>query len=144
MQDNQVILAGYLGSKPELRYLPSGTPIANVRMAQSYEYEKNRRTEEHTNWFNLVFYGDLAAVAMKFNKGDNIHVTAVLEQRQWEAKTGGKRTVYEVVVHKCHRIASLTEASTPKDKTGQSCPDSDLMRDQEIQRAYESDDEWVI
>jgi single-strand DNA-binding protein len=143
MQENQIILAGYLAGKPELRYLPSGTPVANVRLAQSYEYEKDRNAKEHTNWFNLVFYGDLAAVAMKFNKGDNIHVTAVLEQRQWEAKTGGKRTVYKVVVHKCHRIASLTEPGKPNGKNGQSHPDSDLTRDQEMRRAYESDD-WVI
>jgi single-strand DNA-binding protein len=147
MQDNQVILAGYLGDKPELRYLPSGTPVANVCLAQSYEYEyecdKDRKTEGHTNWFNLVFYGGLAAVAMKFNKGDNIHVTAVLERRQWETKTGGKRTVYEVIVHKCHRIASLAEPDKPTGNDGQSHPDSDLMREQEMPGAYGSDD-WVI
>ena len=143
MQYNQVILAGYLGDKPELQYLTSGMPVAKVRLAQRYECPRDEKTEEHTNWFNLVLYGDLVPVAMKFNKGDNIHVTAVLEQGQWEPKTGGKRTVYEVVVRKCHRIASLTEPNKTDEENGQSHPDSDLMRDEERQRACESDD-WVI
>jgi single-strand DNA-binding protein len=51
MTENQFILAGYLGSKPELRYLPTGTPVANVRLAQSYRLQG--KSEERTNWFNL-------------------------------------------------------------------------------------------
>jgi single-strand DNA-binding protein len=144
MQENLLILAGYLGGKPELRYLPSGTPVANVRMAQSYEFKKDNRTEEHTNWFNLVFYGNLADVAMKFQKGENIHVSARLEQRQWEAKTGTKRTVYEVVVHKCHRVANLSEGSEIPDKKEPLPSNSDAVNGQDSQHVHESDDEWVI
>ena len=144
MQENLLILAGYLGSKPELRYLPSGTPVANVRLAQSYEFKKDNRTEEHTNWFNLVFYGNLADIAMRFAKGENIHVTARLEQRQWEAKTGTKRTVYEVVVQKCHRVASPTGRCEPRGREEHSVPDPDLMQSQDLEHAQETDDEWVV
>lgn len=38
MQKNRIELAGYLGAKPSVRYLPSGTPVANVRMAEGYRY----------------------------------------------------------------------------------------------------------
>jgi single-strand DNA-binding protein len=116
MTENQFILAGYLGAKPELRYLPAGTPVANVRLAQSYTLKGN--CEERTNWFNLVFYGNIATVAMKFEKGDNIHVTAFLEHREWETKAGSKRHTYEVVVKTCHRIAGVKEASPEKDHAG--------------------------
>src|SRR6266496_1166675 len=144
MQEYLLILAGYLGGKPELRYLPSGTPVANVRLAQSYEFKKDNRTEEHTNWFNLVFYGNLADVAMKFDKGENIHVSARLEQRQWEAKTGTKRTVYEVVVHKCHRVASLTQGSEYPGKHETLTPNTSTEHGQDSQYAHGTDDEWVI
>ena len=38
MQKNRIELAGYLGGKVTVRYLPSGTPVANVRMAEGYRY----------------------------------------------------------------------------------------------------------
>jgi len=69
--ENQFIVAGYLGSKPELRQLPSGTDVANARLAQSYMLLG--KNEERTNWFNLTFYGKLAHVAMQFEKGQHPH-----------------------------------------------------------------------
>ena len=143
MQENQLILAGYLGTKPEVRYLPSGTPVANARLAQSYEYTKDGKPLEHTNWFSLVFYGDLAAIALKFEKGENIHVTARLEQRQWEAKTGSKRTVYEVVVHKCHRIAGVSAVQNPNEKQTVTL-DEVATRNEGSLYEDEPNDDWVV
>ena len=141
MTENQFIVAGYLGSKPELRYLPSGTPVANVRLAQSYTL--SGKPEERTNWFNLVFYGNLAHVAMKFEKGDNIHLIAFLEHREWESKAGSKKHTYEVVVKKCHRIASSTEQST----SAQEGIESNLCAAQHLEGVAvinQTDDEWVV
>ncbi len=140
MTENQFIVAGYLGSKPELRYLPSGTPVANVRLAQSYTL--NGKPEERTNWFNLVFYGNLAHVAMKFEKSDNIHVIAFLEHREWETKAGSKRNTYEVVVKKCHRIASVTEQSTSAEEDVES--NIGVAQRLESVLADQTDDEWVV
>lgn len=112
MQDNFFIVAGYLGTKPEVRYLPSGTPVANARLAQTMKFQKDGESKEHTNWFNLVFYGDkLAEVALTYEKGDNVHITGVVEHRQWETPGGAKRSVYEVSVRRCHRIAGYDDAA---------------------------------
>jgi len=63
MQKNRIELAGYLGGRPSVRHLPSGTPVANVRMAESYRYtDRNNQTQEHTNWHSVVFYGELADI----------------------------------------------------------------------------------
>src|SRR5713226_309391 len=142
MTENQFILAGYLGSKPELRYLPAGTPVANVRLAQSYTLKGN--TEERTNWFSLVFYGKIADIAMKFEKGDNIHVTAFLEHREWETKAGSKRNTYEVVVKKCHRIAGAVRlrSGAEEDNLG---PDSSTAQGTEgVLANSQTDDGWVV
>src|SRR5204862_4990564 len=88
------------------------------------------KNEERTNWFNLTFYGKLAHVAMQFEKGDNIHITAFLEHREWETKAGGKRNTYEVVVKKCHRIAR-TKAQTPDTEKDNLGPDSRTAHDTE-------------
>ncbi len=142
MTENQFILAGYLGSKPELRQIPGGTDVANVRLAQSYMLLG--KNEERTNWFNLTFYGKLAHVAMQFEKGDNIHITAFLEHREWETKAGGKRNTYEVVVKKCHRIASARAQSHAAEE-GNLGPDSSTMQGTEgVLARSQTDDGWVV
>ena len=110
MQSNRFELTGYLGAKPQARNLASGTPVANARLGQTYQYGTKGGTDKRTNWFNLTFYGELSTVALSFEKGDNIHVIGTIQQRQFTPKDGSTRSVYEVVVQKCHRIARLGAA----------------------------------
>jgi single-strand DNA-binding protein len=107
MQRNRLEVVGYLAAKPATRFLPSGTPIANVRLGESYRYQDpDGKPQQHTNWHNLSFYGDLSRVAMTFDKGDNIFVEGTIEQRQFTPKGDGvQRIVHEVVVRNCHLIA---------------------------------------
>jgi single-strand DNA-binding protein len=114
MQRNRLEVVGYLAAKPALRYLPSGTPVANVRLGESYRYQDgDGKPQQHTNWHNLSFYGDLSRVATTFEKGDNIFVEGTIEQRQFTPKGDGvQRIVHEVVVRNCHLIAALRGATT--------------------------------
>jgi single-strand DNA-binding protein len=106
MQKNQIELAGFLGAKPTQRVLPSGTKVANVRLAEGYRYtdRQTKNQREHTNWHNLVFYGVLADIAGTFEKGENIYVEGSLQTRQFTPKDGSQRTVYEIIVKTCHLI----------------------------------------
>ena len=107
MQRNRFEVAGYLGAKPALRSLPSGTQVANVRLGESYRYQDGEgKWQQHTNWHNLSFYGDLSRVAMTFDKGDNIFLEGTIEQRQFTPKGDGvQRVVNEIVVRYCHLVA---------------------------------------
>lgn len=145
MQENFFILAGYLGAKPEVRYLPSGTPVANARIAQSMKFQKDGQFYEHTNWFNLVFYGDkLVEVALSYEKGDNIHVTGALEHRQWETSAGGKRNVYEVAVRRCHRIADYAAESQASQPATAVTEPTDDMKVNGNGNLLDDNDDWVI
>lgn len=114
MQRNRLEVVGYLATKPALRYLPSGTPVANVRLGESYRYQDGEgKPQQHTNWHSLSFYGELSRVAASFEKGDNIFVEGTIEQRQFTPKGDGvQRIVHEVVVRNCHLIAVLRGATT--------------------------------
>ena len=106
MQKNRIEVAGYLAAKPELRYLPSGTPVANARVAEGYRFtDRNNQAQEHTNWHSLVFYGDLADIATSYDKGDNILVEGTLQTRKFTPRDGSTRTVYEVVGRTVFQIA---------------------------------------
>lgn len=105
MQKNRIELAGYLAAKPEIRYLPSGTPVANARLAEGYRYkDRNEQLQEHTNWHSIVFYGELSEIAIGFDKGDNVFVEGTLQTRKFTPRDGSQRTVYEVVARSAHQI----------------------------------------
>jgi single-strand DNA-binding protein len=106
MQKNQIELAGYLAAKPSVRLLPSGTKVANARLAEGYQYNdrQSKTSREHTNWHSLVFYGVLAEIAVTYEKGDNICVEGSLQARQFTPKDGSERTVHEIIVKSCHAI----------------------------------------
>ena len=114
MQKNRIEVAGYLAAKPVVRYLPSGTPVANARIGESYTFKDgDGKSQKHTNWHSLSFYGDLSAVALTLDKGDNIFVEGSIEQRQFTpAKDGIQRTIQEIVVRACHLIAPPRPTTT--------------------------------
>lgn len=111
MQNNRFQVAGYLAAKPELRFLPSGTKVANARLGESYRFKgKDQKIETHTNWHRLTFYNELADIAVGFEQGDNLFAEGSLQQRQFTPADGSKRTVAEIVVKSCHLIASSRNA----------------------------------
>jgi single-strand DNA-binding protein len=121
MQKNRIELAGYLADKPQVRYMPSGTPVANVRMAEGYRYtDRNNQGQEHTNWHSLVFYGDLADIAVTYEKGENIFVEGTLQTRKFTPKDGSPRTVYEIIARSVYLIAKpRTTKEAPADNAPQ-------------------------
>lgn len=107
MQMNRVVIAGYVSKTPEVLHLPSGTPVAHVRVGESVRLSDGaKETWEHTNWHRLRFYGKLADVALALKKGDNVCADGRIEQRPFIARDGSKpRTMHEIVVSQCHVIA---------------------------------------
>jgi single-strand DNA-binding protein len=120
MQKNRIELAGFLAARPELRYLPSGTPVANARLAEGYRYtDRSGQAQEHTNWHSLVFYGDLAEVAVGYDKGDNIFVEGTLQTRKFTPRDGSPRTVHEVIARTVYQIMKPRSA---KEAPGDNAP----------------------
>jgi single stranded DNA-binding protein len=109
MQENRFQLAGYLAAKPTLSYLPSTMPVANVRLGQSYRFTRDDKPAEHTNWFSLVFYGDLATLAAELEKGTNLYVEGTFDQRPYVGQDKCKRHIYEVSVHKFFVIGNVAQ-----------------------------------
>jgi single-strand DNA-binding protein len=98
---NKVILIGNLGADPEIRYLPSGDPVANLRLAtsESWKDRESGETKERTEWHNVVIFGKLAEVAKSYlHKGSRIYVEGKLRTRKWQAQDGQDRYTTEVVI----------------------------------------------
>ena len=102
---NDCKLAGFIGSAPELRFLPSGVPVTNMRVGQSYVYtDAKQQSHRKTNWFSVVTYGPVAEIAKTFKKGDNIILDGQLETREWQGQDGSKRKVVEVIARNIGKL----------------------------------------
>lgn len=96
---NKVMIIGNLGRDPELRYTPSGTPIASFSVAcgrTRVTPDGDRR--EETEWFNVVAWNKLAETYSQYlTKGQKVYVEGRLQTRSWEGQDGQKRSRVEVV-----------------------------------------------
>lgn len=95
---NKVILIGNLGRDPELRYLPSGDAVANLRIATTDKFkDKNGDMQEVTEWHTVAFFGKTAEVCGQYlKKGSQIYVEGSLRTRKWQDKEGNDRYSTEV------------------------------------------------
>jgi single-strand DNA-binding protein len=93
---NRVILAGNLGADPELRYLPSGDAVANIRLATTDRYKDKASGEfkELTEWHRVAFFGRLAEVAGEYlKKGSPAYIEGKIRTRKWQDQGGQDRRV---------------------------------------------------
>ena len=97
---NRVILLGNLTHDPELRSLPSGTAVCQLRLAVN-DRVKDRTTGEWTdyaNYFDVTVFGPQGErCAQYLARGRQVAVDGRLRWRQWETQDGQKRSKVEVV-----------------------------------------------
>ncbi len=94
---NRVLLIGNLTKDPELRYTPSGTPVANLRLAvnSSFKDQSGARKEE-TCFVTIVVWSRQAELCNQYlKKGRSVFVEGRLLYRSWEAE-GKTRSTMEV------------------------------------------------
>lgn len=98
---NKVIIIGYVGRDPEMRYTPSGRPVTSFSVATSRTWvsaEGERR--EETEWFNVVAWGNLAEICKAhLNKGHQVYVEGRLQTRGWEDDAGKRHFRTELVAN---------------------------------------------
>jgi single-strand DNA-binding protein len=88
---NEVRLAGVLTRDPEIRYTPSGKPVANFTVATT--------CGKSTDYHRCVAWEEQAEkLRENFKKGNFIHVAGRLQTRSWNDKgSGQKKYITEVI-----------------------------------------------
>jgi len=98
---NKVILVGNLGQEPEVRYMPSGSAVANITLATSDSWRDKATGEqrEKTEWHRIAIFGKLAEIAGEYlHKGSQVYIEGQLQTRKWQDQNGQDRYTTEVVV----------------------------------------------
>ncbi|HEX5434146.1 MAG TPA: single-stranded DNA-binding protein, partial [Candidatus Angelobacter sp.] len=83
---NKVILLGNLGKDPEIKYTPSGTPVARFSLATNERYkDKSGEWQERTEWHNIVAWQRLAEIVGEYvKKGSKLYIEGRLQTSSWE------------------------------------------------------------
>lgn len=95
---NKVILIGNLGADPEIRYLPSGDAVANLRVATTEVWkDKNGEKQERTEWHRVAFFGRQAEICGQYlRKGSSVYIEGSLQTRKWQNKEGQDQYTTEI------------------------------------------------
>jgi single-strand DNA-binding protein len=111
---NKVMLIGRLGADPELRYTPSGSAVANFRMATTEQWTtKEGEKQERTEWHKIVAWRKLGETCGEYlHKGSLVYIEGSLQTRDWEDRDGNKRWTTEIVAY---RMQMLDRKEEPRE-----------------------------
>ena len=94
---NCAVIMGRLTADPELRTTTSGISVTSFSVAVDRSYVRAGE-ERQTDFINVVAWRQTAEfVTRYFHKGSMIAVQGSIQTRNYEDKTGAKRTAVEIV-----------------------------------------------
>ena len=99
---NKIFMIGRLTKDPDLRYLPNGTPKAELRLATSREWKDKGSGEKQkdTCYVDVVVWSRQAEIAKQFlSKGRQVFVEGRLDYQEWE-KDGQRRSKHQIVAER--------------------------------------------
>lgn len=108
MSVNKVILLGYVGSDPDIRYPEKDRSVAFVSLATNDYYSASGT--EVTEWHRLVMGGKNAEIAEKYiRKGTRLYVEGKIKSREYEDKLKIRRRVTEIIVERIELLGRNQE-----------------------------------
>lgn len=109
---NNVVIMGRLTADPELRQTASGIEVTSFCVAVDRGYVRQGE-ERQADFINCVAWRQSAKfITSYFHKGSMIAITGSLQTRNYEDKSGAKRTATEVVVDSASFCGSKSETGS--------------------------------
>jgi single-strand DNA-binding protein len=112
---NKVILVGNLGKDPEVKYTPTGTPVAKFSLATNESYkDKSGQWQERTEWHNIVAWQRLAEIVGEYvKKGSKLYIEGRLQTSSWDDKeTGQKKYKTEIIANELVLLSGRGEGDS--------------------------------
>lgn len=90
---NKVILVGNVGKDPEVKFLPSGSAVANLTLATSERFkDKGGEWQDRTEWHNLTAYQRTAEIIRDYvKKGSKLYIEGRIQTRSWDDQASGQK-----------------------------------------------------
>jgi single-strand DNA-binding protein len=121
---NKVILVGFLGESPELKFSQQGKPVCTFSLAVNERWKDPAGApRQRVEWFQIVCFARLAEVCGEYlSTGRHVYLEGRLQTRKWKGPEGDQRTTIEVVANQMQILdrapkngngAKATESSKP-------------------------------
>jgi len=128
---NRVLLLGNLTRDPEVRYTPSGTPVARLGLAVNNRVKQGDEWRDDPCFVDVVVFGKQAESCGEYlNKGRTILIEGRLQYRTWESQDGQKRSKHEVLAERVQflpKAARMSEGGLSGDThEGEATDDDDV------------------
>ena len=96
---NKIMIIGFLGADPEMRFTPSGNPVTTFRVATNRVYNTpDGERKEETEWFSVVAWSRLAENCNQYlTKGQRVYAEGRLHTRTWDGQDGQKHSRTEII-----------------------------------------------
>ena len=109
---NCAVIMGRLTADPELRTTPNGVSVTSFSVAVDRSYQKAGE-DRQTDFIQVVAWRQTAEfVSRYFHKGSMIAVQGSIQTRNYEDKTGARRTAVEIVADNVSFCGSKAETGT--------------------------------
>ena len=114
---NNVTLIGYLGSDAESRSTRNNSTLTVLSLATKRIW-KNRETgerESQTTWHKCVCFARTAEYAATLTKGSHVQIVGEIQNREYVARDGAKKSVTEIRVHRIARLDRTAKSESPRE-----------------------------
>jgi single-strand DNA-binding protein len=111
---NRVVMTGNLTKDPELRSLPSGTSVCELRIACNTRRKDSASGEwlDKPNYFSVKVWGAQGENAARYlAKGRPVAIDGRLEWREWETQEGAKRQEIDIIADSVQFLGSREDTS---------------------------------
>jgi single-strand DNA-binding protein len=106
---NRVILVGNLTRDPELRYIPSGTPVSEIGLAVNDRVKRGDQWVDEVTFVDVTLWSRTAEVANEYlSKGSSVLIEGRLKLDRWE-KDGQKHSKLRVIGERMQMLGSRGE-----------------------------------
>lgn len=108
---NRVILIGNLGKDPDLRYTPTGQPVAKFPIATSERWkDKDGQFQQRTDWHNIVAWGRQAEICKEYlKKGSPVYIEGRIQSRSYDDKDGNRKYITEIIANRIQMLGKKGE-----------------------------------
>jgi single-strand DNA-binding protein len=96
---NKIMVIGNVGTDPEMRYTPNGSPVTSFRIATSRSYNsQDGERKQETEWFTVVAWSSLAEQVNQYlSKGQRAFVEGRLHSHTYQGNDGQTRFRNEII-----------------------------------------------